>query len=273
MKFFNILFLFTFLLSIGCSGNAQILIQENATISISIMWPTRLILDETTDIAIIIKNNNIQNYKKGILINREQGNQSLEWKLYPGDYMITVLALKFTSNTASGLKNFTILTGDSQMVSLNANENKNLSITLSNISISANLAFEDGQIFYLSTPIPIKFHVGNFYSVLKFSGGKLYFTYNNGFTNVTEYKTIYVSDTEELGAGIFLSKVYPGSTGYPSNSFDLSLYAKFTISSDKIPVDFMSFYGINEIKIEISNYPLGHLEDGTLTATLNITIQ
>ncbi len=276
MKIFKYLYLFIIFVLIilqSCSGSATLLLEENASINIIINWPKKLILEETTDIAIFISNNNIQKYKKGLLFNRDQGNQVIQWKLYPGDYTVSVLALQFTSNTSSGLKNFIILTGKVESLSLNPNEIKDFSIVLDYINIETSLAFEDGEIFYLSSPIPIEFNVDKFCSVLKYSSGKLYFTYNNGFTNVTEYKTIYVSNTTELGQGLFLSKVYPDESGYPSESFDLSLYAKFTVSSDKIPTDFMSNYQINEIKIEISNYPLGHLEDGTPISYLNLTIQ
>ncbi len=278
MKFFKIFsfMFFIFFASLffqSCIGNANLLLEENASISISVKWPTKLIPDETTDISIFISNDNINSYKKGILINRTEGNHTCDWQLYPGDYTITVLALKFVSNTSSGLKNFIILTGDVRKVSLNPYENKSLSIVLNNIEISSNLYFNDGEVFNLNLPIKIRFYAGNFCSILKFSSGKLYFTYNNGFTNVTEYKNIYVSNTEELSNGYFLSTVYPDSSGYPSNSFDLSVYAKFTVSSDKIPKDFMSYYQINEIKIEISNYQLGYLEDGSSISSLVIVIQ
>lgn len=267
------------LLFFSCKGTALTLLEENATLTISVIWPTKsaavskLIPSETTNIAFFISNDNMASYKKATLISKDSGNQTLSWNLYPGNYTISILALEYKSSTTSGLKNYLILTGNVTKISLSAGENKDLSITLSNIDITAQLAFEPSHVFYLNEAIPIKFNIGNFNSVLKFSGGKLYFKYNNGFSNITEYKTIYVSNTQELSDGSFLSTVYPDNNGYPSNDFDLSVYAKFTVASDKIATDFMTYYQINEIKVEISNYPLGHLTDGTQTANLNITIQ
>jgi len=264
--------IFTLLFITGCQGNAHLLLEENAKISIQIVWP-KLIMPETTDIAIFISNDTMQSYKKAIMVSREQGNQTADWTLYPGDYTITVLAMQYTSSTSSGLKNYTILTGNVQKVSLSAGENKNLSITLGYINITSALSFEEGHVFHITDPIPIMFDIGSFCSVLKFSSGKLYMTYNNGFKNVTEYRTIYVSNTQEIGNGCFSSIVYPDSSGFPSESMDLSVYAKFTVSSDKIAVDFMNSYQINEIKIEISNYSLGHVNDGTNVSSLTIVIQ
>lgn len=279
---FTILFLVIFIifsLFFSCKGTALELLEESSILTIQVIWPTKsttdskLIPAETTNIAFFISNDNMVSYKKATLISRDSGNQNLNWNLYPGNYTITILALEYKSSTTSGFKNYNILTGNVSKVSLSAGENKNLSITLNSISISAQFAFEPSHVFYLNEAIPIKFSLDNFNSVLKFSGGKLYFTYNNGFSNITEYKTIYVSNTQEQNDGSFLSTVNPDNGGYPSNSFDLSVYAKFTVSSDKIATDFMSYYQINEIKIEISNYSLGHLTDGTAVANLNIIIQ
>ena len=269
---FSFSIIFSFLFITGCQGNANLLIEENAKISVQIVWP-KLIMAETTDIAIFISNDTMQSYRKAIMVNREQGSQTVDWSLYPGDYTITVLAMQYISSTSSGLKNFTILTGDVQKVSLSAGDNKNLSITLGYINITSTLSFENGQVFHINEPIPIAFNVGLFCSVLKYSSGKLYMTYNNGFKNVTEYRTIYVSNTQEVGNGCFSSKVYPDSNGFPSESMDLSVYAKFTVSSDKIATDFMDTYQINEIKVEISNYSLGHVTDGTGVGSLSIVIQ
>lgn len=277
MKFEKVLFIIliihTIIFFYSCNGTANVLMEENATISFNIIWPTRLIPEDSTDIAIFLSNDNMQSYKKGILISKSENSTNVQWKIYPGDYTISIIALKLTSTTSTGLKNFVILTGDVQKLTLLPNEVKNLSVFLNYLSISAALNFNPEEIFYITSPIPIKFYIDDFYSILKFSGGKLYFTYNNGFKNITEYKTIYVSNTEEVGDGYFNSIVYPDSSGYPSESFDLSVYAKFTVSSEKIASDFMSFYQINEIKIEISDYQLGQLEDGTSSSYLNIIIQ
>lgn len=257
----------------SCQGDAIQLLEESSKLSIEIIWPTRLIPQDATDIAIFLSNNNIKSYKKAILINKDENNLSVEWSLYPGEYTISVISMQLVSTTSSGNKNFSILTGEVQKITLSSGENKNLSIMMNYINILANLNYESQHVFYITEPIPIRFNVGLFSSILKYSGGKLYFTYNNGFSNVTEYRTIYVSNTEELQDGYFLSIVYPDTSGYPSVSFDLSVYSKFTVSQDKIATDFFSYYMINEIKIEISNIYLGHLSDGTPAGNLNIIIQ
>lgn len=261
-----------FIIFISCQGTAVLLVEENAKITIQIIWP-RLILPETSDIAIFLSNDNMQSYKKAIMFSKDQGSQVVNWTLYPGDYTITVLALQLKSTTSSGLKNYIILTGDVQKINLSACESKNLSITLNYINISCALAFEEGKSFHINDPIPIKFNIQKFNSVLKFSGGKLYLTYFNGFKNVTEYRTIYVSNTQELGNGIFSSIVYPDTSGFPSENLDLSVYAKFTVASDKIAIDFMDYYQINEIKIEISDYNLGHVSDNNSISDLGIIVQ
>jgi hypothetical protein len=266
-----ILFIFLSTSGISCSGNAELLIEENAMIKFYITWPTKLIPSDVTHIAIFINNKLLSSYKKAVFIDRLSGDQDIVVSLYPGDYDLTILSLKQTSVTSSNLGNYSILTVDSSTFSVEPGEEKYLNIALSYVNISAVLEIEGN--FYITDPIYIRFTISDISNIMKFSGGKLYFYFDNGSGEAVDYKTIYVGDTQSCEDGTFLSKVYPGSSGYSSESFYLRCYAKFTVSSDKIAKDFFDLNSINEIKLEISDYYLGFLQDGTPTSSVIIVVE
>ena len=266
-----ILFIFLSTSGISCSGNAELLIEENAMIKFYITWPTKLIPSDVTHIAIFINNKLLSSYKKAVFIDRLSGDQDIVVSLYSGDYDLTILSLKQTSVTSSNLGNYSILTVDSSTFSVEPGEEKYLNIALSYVNISAALEIEGN--FYITDPIYIRFTISDISNIMKFSGGKLYFTFDNGSGEAVDYKTIYVGDTQSCEDGTFLSKVYPGSSGYSSESFYLRCYAKFTVSSDKIAKDFYDLNSINEIKLEISDYYLGFLQDGTPTSSVIIIVE
>lgn len=266
-----ILFIFLSTSGISCSGNAELLIVENAMVKFYITWPTKLIPSDVTHIAIFVNNKLISSYKKAVFIERQSGDQDVIFNLYPGDYDLTVLSLKQTSVTSSNLGNYSILTVDSSTFSAEPGEEKYLNIALSNVNISAALEIEGN--FYITDPIYVRFTISDISNIIKFSGGKLYFTYDNGSGEAIDYKTIYVGDTQSCEDGTFLSTVYPASSGYPSESFDLSCYAKFTVSSDRVAKNFFDLNSINEIKLEISDFYLGFLEDGTPTSSVIIVVE
>lgn len=274
------LFVLLFTVAPGCRS-ALDLLDKNGKVTVSFAWPvssatdSRLIPPDATAMFLSICSVEMTDFRRTELVTRTQGSNSetaaFSWDVFPGAYRLCVIAAKNIGQTSAGKTIYSGLTvGFSEFV-VQPDEEKNVCITLDSFACSGTITNRDS--FTVSGNLTIGMTTNNLRNFLKFSGGKVYFSYNNGHSTMTSNKSILVSNTVYDGNGEFAATVLPGKEGYPAREMTIQFDAKFTVNRDAVADGFFDTYAIEEIRFDILKADLGQLSDHGSGGTIGCTVQ